>query len=467
MNPTELWNLSPTEFNQWRKENDIPNLIKFFNSKLPDFEIWKKEFRITDELLLNVNNIGLFFQGDYKKFLYQYEDDNETHYGFVDPKNSISIRRLIKISKNDKRPYWIFKPYLEWAKIRKSWNRIKEKEKESILSRFIYTVGNAPGVPEMVNWKFSEGIWVTKLGGITVKGFINSRNLDFTNLDYLTIEGDYHGNTEVEICYAHIANMTIIDAKWNFVIFRKCSFKNLKIKNSRIQRFIFIECDLFGLEVDNSRLLDFRLIETSLNNFRCNYSRLIDFDYIPPKKEWFQYPLGTIESNMNAFKELRVAYQNIGLVDEAKKYFANEKEQRLYLSFGKISFRGFWYSIRKFRFDDIKELFKRNWDYLAEGVKLGIGYLLWDFGRKPSRLILHWLIIIFFFGIVYFNLENSPTNNSFLDSLRISAFSMTRIGFDNNLITDNSVRLIVGIEALIGWIMIPLIVAGFVNKGRY
>lgn len=468
MTTKDLWNLTPSNFNQWRKDNDIPILINFFCSKLPDFEIWKKEFYITNEILLEVDNIGLFFQGKDKKFLYQYENyHGNLNYGFIDPKNSSSLKNMIRISKKQETKYWIFKPYLEWAKIRNSWNRLKEIEKKEILNRFMYTVGSAPNSPKLVNWRFADDLKVTKLGGVTVKSFINERNLDFTNLDYLTVKGDYHGNSRSEICYSHIADLTIKNAKWNFVIFRKCSFQNLKIINSNLQDFIFIECDLFGLEVVNSSLLNFSLIKTSFTNFSCINSKLIEFEYTPPKEEWFQLPLGTIENNMNAYKEIRVAYQNIGLVDEAKKYFAKEKEQRLFLSFGKISFRGLWYSIRKFRFDDIKEIFQSNYEYLFIGVKLGIGYILWDFGRKPSRLILHWLLIIFFFGIIFYNLENSPTNNNFIESLRLSAYSMTRIGFDNSLITDNFIRLTIGIEALIGWIMIPLIVAGFINKSRY
>ncbi len=40
MNATELWQLSPEQFNEWRRENDYPLIWTLLVASLPHFGDW-------------------------------------------------------------------------------------------------------------------------------------------------------------------------------------------------------------------------------------------------------------------------------------------------------------------------------------------------------------------------------------------------------------------------------------------
>jgi hypothetical protein len=37
-----LWRMPPHEFNEWRRHNDLPQLLAFFKRELPHFEEWQQ-----------------------------------------------------------------------------------------------------------------------------------------------------------------------------------------------------------------------------------------------------------------------------------------------------------------------------------------------------------------------------------------------------------------------------------------
>ncbi len=46
MNATELWQLSPEQFNEWRRENDYPRIWALLVASLPHFDDWMAEQKI-------------------------------------------------------------------------------------------------------------------------------------------------------------------------------------------------------------------------------------------------------------------------------------------------------------------------------------------------------------------------------------------------------------------------------------
>ncbi len=46
MNATELWQLSPEQFNEWRRENDYPLIWDLLVASLPHFSDWMAEQKI-------------------------------------------------------------------------------------------------------------------------------------------------------------------------------------------------------------------------------------------------------------------------------------------------------------------------------------------------------------------------------------------------------------------------------------
>ena len=465
----DRWNQDYKDFNFWRKENDIPQLINSFNKNLPDFKIWKETFGITNDHLKDVSNIGEFFRDNEEKVIYKYEpiegvDPPLEKYGIVYPKN---LKDLKKRLKKDKNQYWVFTPYLRWAVVRKSWNKLIDKDPKNSLERFTYTLGEAPGSQEFCQWYFVSGFKVLKLGGVTLNKYVdvNYKNLDFVNLDHLKIIGDSHGGTVGEIFYSHIDNLTIENATWQSVHFYNCHIFNLKILNSKLTNFIFIDCMISGIYAENSNLQSFHFEKSSINGLTCINTSLDNIKYFSSKKNWFEGEISTLSGNVNTLEEFKLAFQANGHVEEAKKMFLRAKKERMNLKFHKsIYFRGFLKDLFHLRISRVTYTIKSNFISLFGGIQLLIPFLFWDFGRKPFLIFVHWILIILAFTLIYYYSIWSNTYNNFSDSFYTSVNCIFRMGLDINEFESNKMKILIGLESMISLFFIPVIVAGIINR---
>ena len=48
-----LWNISARNFYLWRRKHDLPRILNHFSEKLNGFNEWKKEYSITNDMLMN------------------------------------------------------------------------------------------------------------------------------------------------------------------------------------------------------------------------------------------------------------------------------------------------------------------------------------------------------------------------------------------------------------------------------
>ncbi|MBL0293845.1 MAG: hypothetical protein IPQ04_06165 [Saprospiraceae bacterium] len=48
---TDFWLLPQFPFDEWRKKYDYPRILENFKRKLINFEVWMKEYNLTDEIL--------------------------------------------------------------------------------------------------------------------------------------------------------------------------------------------------------------------------------------------------------------------------------------------------------------------------------------------------------------------------------------------------------------------------------
>jgi len=129
MNQKDLWSLTPDEFNQWRKENDLPRLLAFFKGYLPFFSEWLDEFGITDSNFCNAPHTGEWFIGDGDFTFVQYSEDEqlkfvictdfEARFHFLSKHRSIINNHSIS-----------FIPYLCWGK-KKTNTKQKERSPSS------------------------------------------------------------------------------------------------------------------------------------------------------------------------------------------------------------------------------------------------------------------------------------------------------------------------------------------------
>lgn len=54
MNATELWQLSPEQFNEWRRENDYPLIWDLLVASLPYFSDWMAEQKIEKSVIFQI-----------------------------------------------------------------------------------------------------------------------------------------------------------------------------------------------------------------------------------------------------------------------------------------------------------------------------------------------------------------------------------------------------------------------------
>ena len=58
-----LWEMPRHEFDQWRRENDLPQLLAFVRQVLPHFNEWQSAYGVTDEVFLAATQPSKFFTG--------------------------------------------------------------------------------------------------------------------------------------------------------------------------------------------------------------------------------------------------------------------------------------------------------------------------------------------------------------------------------------------------------------------
>ena len=64
LTPQELWKMNSSEFNAWRRANDLKNLFKVFESTLPSFDKWLAVYSFTVDFILETDQPGQFFYGE-------------------------------------------------------------------------------------------------------------------------------------------------------------------------------------------------------------------------------------------------------------------------------------------------------------------------------------------------------------------------------------------------------------------
>lgn len=54
MNATELWQLSPEQFNEWRRANDYPLIWDLLVASLPHFDDWMTDQKIDKQVIFQI-----------------------------------------------------------------------------------------------------------------------------------------------------------------------------------------------------------------------------------------------------------------------------------------------------------------------------------------------------------------------------------------------------------------------------
>jgi hypothetical protein len=266
-NPEELWGLPSDKFNEWRANNDLPLLLEYFLKKLPQFQLWLDTFDIDAKLFCKLVPTGQIFLGEGKKLFVMEPRDNE-QFVFYRPW-PISREWLLQkhFENNTIAPEHIeIEPYFYWAKKhlgRERYFKIinnNPSKTDTIISWSAYNI------PHASRASIFGGYQVLKLGGINIGSDIRigGRNLDFSDLDFLRVEGNWHGSWAAEINYASCKHMTFNAVSLHHFKLRYCYLNNFVCTKSELQLFEFIKC--YGIEgvISESRLIKVSFSECEL-----------------------------------------------------------------------------------------------------------------------------------------------------------------------------------------------------------
>lgn len=491
-----LWRLKTTEFNTWRRNNDIPRLFDFFADRLPLFRDWISTFFPNIDYLLQQDFPGRFMFGETDMTIISYIQENGDQVINVLPLNhqiSQNIRnRPVKIVED--RPYV---PYIQWA-------RRKFKGKPFILSdRFnnsysdnidFRSWSHPIGHPEDITAFIFGDHPVLSLGGVDLPNgvIINGRNLDFTCLDFLGVTGAAHGSTWCYICYASCRNIMYDEIQHAFVSFQNCHVDDFEVRNSRLQDYEFDNCDIVRSRFEDSYINGLRIRNSVFAQPTFRNTELYGFEYQPAKRVGYVGQFDTM-------RRIRLAFQSMGRREEACKYYFFERvfeRKAIAVPFSFVR-REFPPVPHGGRFLDLL----RNWHrmrssvrwrllrkilvyratigfkpkYLFKIIRYRLRYLaslvesiLWGYGEKPFRPIRNSFIIIVLFSVFYYFSGHTELHRSVINSIYFSIVTFTTLGLgDINPGTSLVLKGACALEALLGAITMGFLVAALANKSKY
>jgi hypothetical protein len=483
-----LWRFNPDEFNEWRLKNDLPMLFAFFKDKLPSFQDWLDEFEIDIDTCCRVIPSGKLFVGSGSRLLIQNRIEQKLHWSYS--VSDIPQDKLVKNYKilGDPIPeIRTFIPYFYWAKKKFKEKNFIFRDSTDRTDTFVYNSWSAPGVAQYSRASLFRTFQVLKMGGITLHDnvIVSRRNLDFTDLDSLTVDGKWHGSSFTYIHFSSCRDIVVRDAELAFYKFVNCY----------IDKLSFIDCKIYDFHFDQCALYESRFVRCKMSEIvfdRCSVSvefekcDLSEVKYLPKK--------GALPADILMYRRLRTAYQNVGKRHEAAKcYYLERKAERkamfspllyLFVEFPRISYPGpvksiinLWKQGHVTKADVIRHILSKLFFHAKTWIKYKTRYMLslieeliWGYGERPIRILLSSVFALLVYGYIYYKLFNyhcTTQTYSLTDCIYFSVVTFTTLGYGDITPKTDMQKIICGSEALLGALFLGLIVAGFANKGRY
>jgi hypothetical protein len=310
----ELWSLELEDFNTWPQENDLPFLLEFFKNKLPNFCDWMKEQGVTDEAFVQAPHAGGWFLGmNLRQFITYLKNDK--------PQSTISDqfdRHYSSISEEHKR--LLFKPYLAWGAEkhgRKDFIPI-DRGKSNNSDSVVFQMWRENGISEAY---LLREFRVLKLGQYELRDpiIIGGRNLDFADLDFLTISGERHGGYGTVINFSSCRNLSLVNAGLNHVTFTNCFVENFRCLDSRMQDFVFKNSEVDNPNIRNSTINGLAFDDSRVTSPIIERTEIQRFRY-EPQRSWLGY-----RGEADVCRRFRTAFQNTGKRAEASQFYFRER----------------------------------------------------------------------------------------------------------------------------------------------
>lgn len=497
--------MQPHHFNEWRAKNDLPRLFNFLKGLLPGFDTWLNELPFDMDVTLRVVPTGDIFKGE-KKVVIKREGD------FPDT----SVIECREGTAEDAKNWWKkrqrsieilgeIEPYFKWARRKLGRKRffIWDKLNNQISDKFIRGSCSGLNVEGCVTRAhLFRDFTLLKMGQVRLDSghsIIGNKNLDFCDLDFLTISGDMHGyaSTWKTISYSSFRDLSFECAHVFFYKFYECWIDKILIKSSKLQDFYFEKTDVNELRLENSYIYRMGFKGSNITPFIKN-TELREVDFQP--KEGINPSAIT-----TTYRMFRAAYQSNGLRREASECYYNERvfERKSYFHPHTLDAKKFQGILNGGRLSKVFDLYKAGvyqipdiygaiWKTLVAKIKMHTSprllipllmyrlkwlvsaceCVLWGYGERPSRIVLVALAIIASYAGIYSSVdwldENGSTYKlSLFDSIYFSIVTFTTLGYGDITPKTQLLKFFAGSEAFLGVFTMGLIIAGFSNRSRY
>jgi hypothetical protein len=495
-NPAVLWSLPPDQFNEWRSVNDLPLLFAYLSTKLPGFGDWLRESGLDAPAFCKIVPTGELFFGTEKRIFLKSQDASERHAFFRRP-NALPLLQLPDVAAGDRKEV---EPYFCWAKrvLRRKRYFDSDPRGQGKTDSFIYNSWSATAEPLSSRASLFQQFQVLKLGQIVLPNgtMIGRRNLDFVDLDFVEIRGQFHGPWETQIHFSSMREVRIIDALLHHVTLYRCPLPELRARGSEFQNSKFIECDGHSASFEGGRL---NRVEFQHGTFLPTFdgTDLLEVEFRPAKST---APTAVAD----AFRILRSACQGLGRRREAAAAYYRERvyERKAlfnpYLdrreAFPPMRYGGklkdiyfFWYSGQFADEDAVQyallvlafharvwltpKYFLRAFAYKVKWLSSLLDWCLWGYGERPGCIFSFALAVILAFTIAFVygheGLQQFPKKDLWLNSAYFSIVTFSTLGYGDISPTSNLMKIICAAEALLGAFTMGMVVAGFANRSRY
>lgn len=498
-----LWAMPSHEFNEWRATNDIPVLFDYLNTCLPGFNIWTNTLPFDTSVMARVVPTGTLFTGRFKKTL-------------IERSSNVPGQAIIECfdgSPHEATEHWEaldqpirviveFEPYARWARRKLGRKRflVYDKQRKKKTDTFIYKKwegSNAEG--ERSTAYLFKDFPVLKLGQVVLPSdtALSSRNLDFTDLDYLVIGEGFHDNAFKLVNFSSCRGLTFKNANTRCLHFYRCYFDELFCEESRIRELVFERSYVNIFHVTASFVHDLRFKESFVMPL-IRDSELRELSYSPPSN-------APPEQVAASYRLFRSAFQGTGLRHESmdcyyqERVFERKAEFHPYTAypdlFPSIRFDGSILTVlRRFHKGEIPDgkLFSslmqailsrlKIWifpHYLLRLTRYRFGWLfsllealVWGYGTKPARILTTTFALIAGYAALYRHMgwpsEHEPyAVLSWTDSIYFSVVTFTTLGFGDISPQTDLLKIVCATEAILGAFIIGLVIAGFSNRSRY
>lgn len=447
MAPQQLWQMSDEEFNKWREQNDYPRIISFLKNKLPQFDEWMTDQKISDDLLKKYSpSTFLCEKPSYYlyKVLYDDKEEKEILSTLRYSVNEIFFHKNLVKQRQDILTYSV-------------WYRKKTKKFAPYLH-----ISSKQGRSHRILGELE----LLDLGNCRLNNLmpIGNRHLDFVNISDIYISNCIN-NTPIKLWFCSAVNVTIegdlafIDAyRTSFYEIFSLKYRNLKLLNGNFQRWVFEDCEV-NFTASNAILHLWKFTGWDFNGTITN----TDIRDCTFQSSEVKYPIGYGRAR-DYHSQIKRLYSQIGKRGEASKHFYWEKtfERKSFLHL-RENYQTDFYKNKSRR--DKAILYTR---YFGRYLSSHFQNILWGYGERPARVFGISIITILLFAICYcFFPKSSPhTHLNITNSLYYSMVTFSTLGYGDITQTGGVLRILSGIEAILGMSFWGILIAGFTNNSK-